>query len=153
PEWRTGQEFRLASSKPFDELAEAQALGINAKVVLVGPFSLALLGKAQGSVDVLTETLPALTEVYTEVIARLAAAGAGWIQLDEPCLVQGRTAEELAALRAVYERLATHKGATKLLVQTYFGHVGDSYEALCNLPVDGIGLDLVRGRSEHLARL
>jgi 5-methyltetrahydropteroyltriglutamate--homocysteine methyltransferase len=153
PEWRAGQAFRLASTKPFDELAEAQAFGINAKVVLVGPFSLALLGKAQDGVDVLNETLPALTEVYAEVITRLATAGAGWIQLDEPCLVQDRTAEELAALRAVYEGLANHKGATRLLVQTYFGHVGDSYEALCNLPVDGIGLDLVRGRSEHRARL
>jgi 5-methyltetrahydropteroyltriglutamate--homocysteine methyltransferase len=153
PEWRAGQVFRLASTKPFDELAEAQALGINTKVVLVGPFSLALLGKAQDGVDVLNETLPALTEVYADVIARLAVAGAGWIQLDEPCLVQDRTGEELAALGAVYERLAPHKGTTKLLVQTYFGHVGDGYEALCNLPVDGIGLDLVRGRSEHLARL
>jgi 5-methyltetrahydropteroyltriglutamate--homocysteine methyltransferase len=153
PEWRTGQLFRLASTKPFDELAEAQAIGINAKVVLVGPFSLALLGKAQDGVDTLNETLPALSEIYADVIERLATAGAEWIQLDEPCLVQDRTDEELAALRAVYERLANHKGATKLLVQTYFGHVGGSYEALAGLPVDGIGLDLVRGRSEHLARL
>jgi 5-methyltetrahydropteroyltriglutamate--homocysteine methyltransferase len=153
PEWRAGQVFRLASSKPFNELDEAQSLGINAKVVLVGPFSLALLGKAQGGVDVLNETLPALTEAYADVIARLAVAGAGWIQLDEPCLVQDRTAEERAALRAMYETLAHHKGTTKLLIQTYFGHVGTSYETLANLPVDGIGLDLVHGRSEHLAQL
>jgi 5-methyltetrahydropteroyltriglutamate--homocysteine methyltransferase len=153
PEWRAGQAFRLASSKPFAELAEAQALGINAKVVLLGPFSLALLGKAHDGVDALHETLPALTEVYADVIARLTVAGAGWIQLDEPCLVQDRTVEELAALRAVYETLAQHKGATKLLVQTYFGHVGASYETLANLPVDGVGLDLVRGRNEHVARL
>jgi len=153
PEWRRDQEFRLASMKPFDELAEAQALGIDTKVVLLGPFSLALLGKAQDGVDALNETLPALTEVYSDVIERLAAAGAGWIQLDEPCLVQDRTAEELAALRIVYEKLAYHQGAMKLLVQTYFGHVGASYETLVNLPVDGVGLDLVRGRSEHLAHL
>jgi 5-methyltetrahydropteroyltriglutamate--homocysteine methyltransferase len=153
PEWRKGQQFRLTSTKPFEELTQAQALGINAKVVLVGPFSLALLGKAQDGVDVLNETLPALSAVYAEVITRLAAAGAEWIQLDEPCLVQDRTAEELAALRVVYEHLASHKGAAQLLVQTYFGHVGASYEILANLPVDGIGLDLVRGRSEHLGHL
>jgi 5-methyltetrahydropteroyltriglutamate--homocysteine methyltransferase len=39
PEWRRGQRFRLASTKPFDEFAEAQALGVAAKPVLVGPFS------------------------------------------------------------------------------------------------------------------
>jgi 5-methyltetrahydropteroyltriglutamate--homocysteine methyltransferase len=30
-------------------------------------------------------------------------------------------------------------------VQTYFGYVGESYEALAGLPVQGIGLDFVRG--------
>jgi len=150
PEWTRGQRFRLASTKPFDELAEARALGLPAKPVLVGPFSLALLGKMHdGGVDPLGEMLDELGTVYAEVIARLAVAGAQWIQLDEPCLVQDRTPEELAALRRVYEHLAAHKGPAKLLVATYFGHVGESYGTLVALPVDGIGLDLVRGRENR----
>jgi 5-methyltetrahydropteroyltriglutamate--homocysteine methyltransferase len=147
PEWHAGQRFRLASTKPFDEFAEARALGIVAKPVLLGPFSLALLGKTRDErADVLGETLPELVAVYGEVLARLAAAGAPWIQLDEPCLVQDRTPDELAALRAAYAALARRKEGAKLVVQTYFGHVGESYETLAALPVDGIGLDFVRGR-------
>jgi 5-methyltetrahydropteroyltriglutamate--homocysteine methyltransferase len=146
PEWRQGQQFRLASTKPFDELAEALALGIDARPVLIGPLSLVLLGKAADEgVELLGETLDGIVRVYGEVIARLAAAGAAWIQLDEPCLAQDRTPEELAALARAYTALAARKGSARLLVQTYFGHVGESYASLASLPVDGIGLDLVRG--------
>lgn len=146
PEWSRGQRFQLASSKPFDELAEAQAQGIVAKPVLIGPFSLALLGKTRDAgIDLLEETLSGIVAVYSEVIARLAGMGASWIQLDEPCLVQDRTPEELAALRRSYETLAAQKGQAKLVISTSFGHVGESYETLCALPVEGIGLDFVRG--------
>lgn len=146
PEWQKGQRFQLASSKPFDEFAEAQAQGLLAKPVLLGPLSLVLLGKArEANLDLLAETLSGIVAVYAEVIARLAAMGASWIQLDEPCLVQDRTPVELAALRRVYEALAARKGQARLVVSTSFGHVGESYEALITLPVDGIGLDFVRG--------
>jgi 5-methyltetrahydropteroyltriglutamate--homocysteine methyltransferase len=146
PEWHAGQRFQISSSKPFDELAEAQAQNIPAKVVLIGPFSLVLLGKAQHEdLDVLGETLAAVSTVYAEIIARLAAMGATWIQLDEPCLVQDRTPAEIAAFRQTYELLAAQKGNAKLLVSTFFGSVNESYETLIALPVDGIGLDFVRG--------
>jgi len=153
PEWRAGQRFRLSSTKPFDELAEAQAQGVPAKPVLVGPLSLVLLGKAQDEgMDLLGETLDGVVAVYGETIERLAAAGAAWIQLDEPCLAQDRSPAELAALRRAYETLATRKGSARLLVETYFGSVGESYTTLAALPVDAIGLDLVRG-PENLALL
>src|SRR5262249_17669259 len=64
---------------------------------------------------------------------------------DEPCLVQDRTPEELAALERAYARLSKAAGAARLWVQTYYGHVGDSYQTLVALPVAAIGLDLVRG--------
>jgi 5-methyltetrahydropteroyltriglutamate--homocysteine methyltransferase len=157
PEWRTGQQFSLASTKPFDEFAEAHALGIDIKPVLVGPFSLALLGKAQdGRVNLLGDILPGLVAVYGNVLDQLAAMGATWIQLDEPCLVQDRTHEELVAFRDAYTELAKHRGQqgqTRLIIQTYFGHVGESYETLADLPIAGIGLDLVRGRDRNLELL
>jgi 5-methyltetrahydropteroyltriglutamate--homocysteine methyltransferase len=146
PEWRAGQHFQLASSKVFDEFVEARAQHIAAKPVLIGPFSLVMLGKAlDEDLDVLGETLAGVSAVYAEVIARLAALGAEWIQLDEPCLVQDRTPEELAALRSTYELLGAQKGQSKLLISTAFGSVDESYETLIGLPVDGIGLDFVRG--------
>ena len=146
PELTAGIPFRLASDKPFTELAEANSAGISAKVVLIGPLSFLLLAKAQsGNVEPLDEMLDHLLPVYSEAISRLAAQGAAWIQLDEPVLVEDRTAEELVALRRAYDVLAAAKGDAKLLVQTYFEHVGESYPVLTGLPVDGIGLDFVRG--------
>src|SRR5262249_21373932 len=154
PKWTVGKPFRIASTKPFADLAEAKALGISANPVLIGPFSLVLLGKPlEAGVDVLGETLPSLVVAYGEVIEQLAAAGAEWIQLDEPTLVQDRTPQELAAFRAAYETLAAKRGQAKLIVQTYFSHVGTSYASLSALPVAGIGLDFVRGRTENLALL
>jgi 5-methyltetrahydropteroyltriglutamate--homocysteine methyltransferase len=155
PEWQVGQRFHLASTKLFDELAEARALDVPAKPVLLGPFSLVLLGKAPDErVDLLGETLAGVVAVYAEVIARLAAAGARWVQLDEPCLVQDRTPAELSAFRQAYGVLARRKGDARLVVQTYFGQVGESYTTLATLPVDGIGLDFVRGpRNLELLRL
>jgi 5-methyltetrahydropteroyltriglutamate--homocysteine methyltransferase len=155
PEWSRGQRFQLASNKPFDEFAEARAQGIPAKPVLIGPFSLVLLGKAQqADLDLLDETLSGVVAVYGEIIARLAAMGADWIQFDEPCLVQDRTPAELAVLRQTYKALAQRKGRAKLIISTMFGNVGESYETLCTLPVDGIGLDFIRGpeNSELLQR-
>ncbi|MDP8908371.1 MAG: 5-methyltetrahydropteroyltriglutamate--homocysteine S-methyltransferase, partial [Chloroflexota bacterium] len=145
PELHADMTFTRASSKPTTEYAEAKAAGVNAKPVLVGPLTFVLLGKAHhANVDRLA-LLERVVPVYAETIAELAAAGAEWIQLDEPVLVQDRTPEELQALTAAYEQLAAAKGDAKLLVQTYFDHVGEAYETLVNLPVDGIGLDFVRG--------
>ena len=146
PEFAPGQTFQLASSKPFDELAEAQAIGVRARPVLLGPLSFLLLGRStQAGFNPLEGLLDALLPVYQEVLRRLSAQGAEWIQLDEPCLTQERSAAELEALRHAYAALSQARGNAKLLVQTYFGHVGEAYQALAGLPVQGIGLDLVRG--------
>ena len=146
PEWHHRQHFRLASTKPFDELAEAETQGITAKPVLIGPLSLVLLGKAQDDqVDLLNETLAGVVAIYAQIITRLVRAGARWIQFDEPCLVQDRTSVELEALRAAYETLATYKGEARFVISTTFGSVGESYPTMTSLPIDGIGLDFVRG--------
>ncbi|UCC49276.1 MAG: 5-methyltetrahydropteroyltriglutamate--homocysteine S-methyltransferase, partial [Gemmatimonadota bacterium] len=85
PEFAAGQSFSLSSSKVFDELAEAREADVNAKPVLLGPVSLILLGKTrEPEFRPLAELLDPLTEVYGQVIARLAGSGAEWIQLDEP---------------------------------------------------------------------
>ena len=72
--------------------------------------------------------------------------GASWVQLDEPSLVVDLTDDDLARFTRLYEALLAHKGGLKVLVQTYFGDVRDSYTTLTSLPIDGIGLDFVEGR-------
>ena len=150
PELGPSTEFSLSSDKPFDEHAEAlEELGIDTVPVLVGPVSLLLLGKSADGVaedfDRLTLLEP-LIEVYGEVLERLAGQGATWVQLDEPCFVEDRPEHELGALRLAYEELAKVQERTRILVKTYFDHAGDAYGVLRDLPVEGIGLDLHRGR-------
>ncbi len=145
PELSSDQAFRLSSEKPFAELAEARAAGIPAKPVLLGPVTFLLLGKpGDDGVDPLS-LLDALLPVYVETIERLAAGGAEWIQLDEPALVLDLTPDQLAAVERAYAALAGAKGTARLLLQTAYGHVGEAYPTLASLPVDGLGLDFVRG--------
>jgi 5-methyltetrahydropteroyltriglutamate--homocysteine methyltransferase len=145
PEFHANTTFSLNGTKPFELLNSAKAAGVKGKVVLVGPLTFLLLGKTHDeSFDALT-LLERLVPVYAEAIKKLADAGAEWIQIDEPILVQDLRGGELEALTYAYERIAAAKGDAKIIIQTYFDHVGDAYDTLVNLPIDGIGLDFVRG--------
>jgi 5-methyltetrahydropteroyltriglutamate--homocysteine methyltransferase len=145
PELAPDQRFRVASAKPFDELAEARTAGIPTRPVLLGPVSYLLLAKpAEAGFEPL-RLLEPLTEVLAEIVRRLADGGAEWIQIDEPCLVQDRSPDEIGALPRAYGVLAEAAGPARLLIQTYFGDVGPAWRTLIDLPVAGIGIDLVRG--------
>jgi len=150
PELGPDTRFSLSSSKPFDEFTEAQqALGISTVPVLIGPVSFLLLAKPGDGVDEDFDHLSLiepLLGVYGEVIERLAEHGAEWVQLDEPCFVMSRDERELDALRLAYEELSKVHERTRLLVKTYFDHVGDAYAVLRETPIDGVGLDFTRGR-------
>ena len=145
PELGPDTRFSMSSSKPFDEFTEAQqALGISTVPVLIGPVSFLLLAKPGDGVDEDFDHLSLiepLLGVYGEVIERLAEHGAEWVQLDEPCFVMSRDERELDALRLAYEELSKVHERTRLLVKTYFDHVGDAYAVLRETPIDGIGLD------------
>ena len=143
PEFGPDTTFRLASSKPFDALAEAE--GANAKVVLVGPLTYLLLGKSDHEGFDPLSLIDQLTDVYVEIVQKLAEQGAAWIQLDEPILVTGVGDAAIGALTRAYSKLADARGSSKLLINTYFDHVADCYEQLVQLPVDGFGFDFLRG--------
>src|SRR5881628_3620930 len=125
PEFDRGQAFRLASTKPVDEFHEAKALGFHTKPVLIGPVTFLLLGKTRAAAFDRLELLDALLPVYGEVLARLAAAGATWVQLDEPSIALDRTPQELAAYGRVYRFLAERAPQLKVLVATYFAGLED----------------------------
>src|SRR5690242_14433219 len=152
PEFEPGQTFRLSSTKPVDEFQEAKALGLQTKPVLIGPVTFLLLGKARTArFDRLT-LLDALLPVYAEVLSRLAAAGATWVQLDEPCLALDRTPAERAAFARAYRFLAERVPKIKMLVATYFAPLDENLPAALELPVAGLHLDAVRaaGRLDAL---
>jgi 5-methyltetrahydropteroyltriglutamate--homocysteine methyltransferase len=145
PELGPETKFSLSSSKPFDEHAEAmEELGIDTVPVLIGPVSFLLLSKPADGVPERFEAvdlIEPLVEVYGEVIERLAEQGATWVQLDEPCFVEDRSEKELDALRLAYEELCKVHERPRILVKTYFDHVGDAYGVLRDLPIEGVGLD------------
>src|SRR2546426_3430242 len=152
PEFEPAQAFRLSSTKPVDEFQEAKALGMETKPVLIGPVTFLLLGKARTArFDRLT-LLDALLPVYAEVLARLVAAGAKWVQLDEPCLALDRTPAERAAFVRAYRFLAERVPKLKSLVATYFAGLDDNLPTALELPVAGLHVDAVRaaGRFEAL---
>ncbi len=144
PEFRADQAFRLASTKAVDEYREAASLGYATRPVLLGPVSYLKLGKAaDGSFDPLS-LLPRLLPVYVEVLRRLAASGAEWVQIDEPCLVLDADAATQAALKQAYGMLAHALPKLRLMLTSYFGGLGDNLGTALALPVSGLHLDLVR---------
>ncbi|WP_276848628.1 5-methyltetrahydropteroyltriglutamate--homocysteine S-methyltransferase, partial [Corynebacterium pyruviciproducens] len=145
PELEASQTIALTGTKPLNQFLEAKEQGIITRPVVVGPFTLFQLAKKEEGLDE-DAVIESLGAAYGELLSQLADAGAHWVQLDEPSLVVDLTDEDLARFTRLYEALLAKKGALKVLVQTYFGDVRDSYDTLTALPIDGIGLDFVEGR-------
>ena len=145
PELHAGSAFALDAAELLAQLAQARALGVAAKPVVLGPLSYLRLGKSRDGCDPLA-LLPRLLPVYTELLAQLSAHGAEWVQLDEPILVTELAPDWQAAFRHAYGTLAA--GPAKLLLATYFGKLLDNLPLACSLPVAGLHLDAVRARSE-----
>ena len=145
PELRSDAVFVPDSTKASGELAEASALGIRTTPALLGPLTLLLRSTpVHAGFDVLG-LLDSLVDAYIEVLSQLERGGATWVRIDEPALVEERSADELAALCRVYQRLADHRDRPKIALSTYFGHVGSAMEYVDDLPVEAVGLDFCRG--------
>jgi 5-methyltetrahydropteroyltriglutamate--homocysteine methyltransferase len=144
PEFVPVQHFTLASTKPIDEFLEAKSLGYHTRPVLLGPVTYLLLGKSRyRSLDPLS-LLPGILPVYQEVLRRLGAAGADWVQIDEPALVLDLDDRARAAFGAAYAILAHGAPTIKMLLTTYFGGLGKNLDTALSLPVAGLHVDLVR---------
>lgn len=146
PELQDGQAFALRGDKPVAQFLEAKALGFNTRPVLLGPVSFLLLSKSVDGSDRLA-LLDRLLPVYAELLGKLKAAGAEWVQMDEPCLVLDQENDHPAAYRQAYAALAGGE-RPRLLLATYFGALGDSLALAASLPVDGLHIDLVRGKEQ-----
>ncbi len=148
PEFQDRTSFRLAATKPFDEFVEALALGIRTKPVLIGPLTYLHLGK---SVDPDFERLTLidrLLPVYVEILQRLEALGAEWVQLDEPILAFELSPDWQAAFLPAYRTLRAAIPKSKLLVATYFGELRENLSLAASLPVDALHLDVTRAAKE-----
>ncbi|XP_022974701.1 5-methyltetrahydropteroyltriglutamate--homocysteine methyltransferase-like [Cucurbita maxima] len=125
-------------------------LGVDTVPVLVGPVSYLLLSKPAKGVDKtfsLLSLLDNILPVYKEVISDLKAAGATWIQFDEPTLVRDLDSHQLQAFSNAYAGLESTLSGLNVLVETYFADVpAEAYKTLTSLKgVTAYGFDLVRG--------
>ena len=148
PEFTKDQQFKLTSEKFLNEYNEAKSLGIETKPVLIGPITYLLVGKEKEAgfnrIDLIDRLLP----VYEEILAKLAAAGAQYVQIDEPYLALDIDADVKALYSKVFEKLAVAAQGIKLVVATYFEALRDNEEVAVNLPVHALHLDLVRGENQ-----
>lgn len=141
PELEADQSFSIAYEQIFDEVSEAQALGYQAKPVLLGPVSYLYLAKAVGNeFDKLT-LLPALLKVYGDILARFAAQGVEWVQLEEPILALELDSDWQEAITSAY--VALQHVEVKILLATYYGTIAHHQTLVSALPVSGLHLDLV----------
>lgn len=145
PEIEDDAEIKLAGTKVFEEFAEAKALGILTKPVVIGPFTFLKLAKFTGRKNRF-DFSDDIAKAYSLLIEKLAASGAAWIQFDEPSLVMDQTSDDVSLFKKLYEEILKAKGNAKVLLQTYFGDIRDCYEEATALDFDGIGLDFVEGK-------
>ncbi|XP_075635056.1 5-methyltetrahydropteroyltriglutamate--homocysteine methyltransferase-like [Castanea sativa] len=150
PELGPEVKFSYASHKAVEEFKEAKALGVDTVPVLVGPVSYLLLSKPAKGVEKsfsLLSLIDKILPVYKEVVAELKAAGATWIQFDEPTLVLDLDAHQLEAFTHAYSALESSLAGLHVVIETYFADIPvAAYKTLTSLKgVAGYGFDLVRG--------
>lgn len=131
--------------KVISEYLEADRQGIKTRPVLIGPYTFLKLA------TYLDDTKPedfvsGIQAAYITLLHTLNQHHVAWLQLDEPALVLEQTKEDLLLFEHLYDGLLPHKNDVKILLQTYFGDVRDSYSKIIQLDFDGIGLDFIEGK-------
>jgi 5-methyltetrahydropteroyltriglutamate--homocysteine methyltransferase len=91
----------------------------------------------------------AIARVLAQEVFELHAAGARFIQIDEPALLDAP--EDLELARRALEMITSGlpPGETETTLATYFGSAKRLGKDLFRLPVDCYGLDLVSGPDDH----
>ncbi|KAJ6827479.1 5-methyltetrahydropteroyltriglutamate--homocysteine methyltransferase 2 [Iris pallida] len=150
PELGPHTKFAYSSHKAVTEYKEAKSLGVDTVPVLIGPVTYLLLSKPAKGVEKsfsLLSLLESVLPIYEEVITELKAAGASWIQLDEPTLILDLEAHQLEAFTKAYTELESSFSGLNVLIETYFADVpAEAYKTITALNgISGFGFDLVRG--------
>ncbi|MFF2488611.1 5-methyltetrahydropteroyltriglutamate--homocysteine S-methyltransferase [Microbacterium sp. NPDC058062] len=165
--------FSLSSDRFARQVAEAKADGFTVRPVVVGPVTLLALAKAavptptpraagasrgaSGRVgpaapqgfDPLSR-LDDLLPVYAELLSALRAAGAEWVQLDEPALVSESLPADAAVLAdaaaRAYAALGVRGDRPAILVAAGYAQLSpQAWTALAAAPIEAIAIDLTRG--------
>ncbi|WP_418004583.1 5-methyltetrahydropteroyltriglutamate--homocysteine S-methyltransferase [Mycobacterium sp. PDNC021] len=151
PEIGPDTAFALNPAKVLAELKDAQAQGISARPVIVGPITFLALSKAVDGAAAPIERLGELLPLYADLLAQLAEAGAEWVQIDEPVLVTDILDNGAELAEQVYTTLAGVAKRPAILIATYFGELGAALPALARTQIEGIAVDFVAGGDQPVA--
>lgn len=151
PEIGPDTPLRFADDTITRRFTDAREWGYVTRPVLVGPVTYLALAKADPATpdfDPLTRIDEAV-DAYAQALASLHAAGAPWVQLDEPALTSdnlSRSRAELGELAArVYKRLAAATGRPQILLTTPYGDASHAVGALAKTGVEALHVDTLRG--------
>jgi 5-methyltetrahydropteroyltriglutamate--homocysteine methyltransferase len=159
PEIDPETNFALTSTRIVEEFEYALANGVETRPYIVGPVTFLLLSKASDDAPAGFSPLSRLEDVlpvYTALLQKLAAAGASWVQLDEPALVvdQDTPAVEIqAAVARSYEALAAAAQRPQLFVSTPYGALNGQLGTLAATGIDALHLDVFKGEVPSAAAL
>ena len=156
PEIGPQTPISLTDNTIVRQFTDALSWGYVTRPVLVGPVTYLALAKASTDAPKGFDPLSRIDEVvaaYADVLRALAAAGAPWVQLDEPALVSdnlGHPRAELAKTAGrAYRTLAGAQAGVErpaILVTTPYGDGTGAVAALAASGVEAIHVDAGRGR-------
>jgi 5-methyltetrahydropteroyltriglutamate--homocysteine methyltransferase len=107
PEIGPGTVFDLHIEALVAEHAEARALGLRARPVVVGPYTLLSFAKPEAGspqgFDPL-DRLDDLVGVYVDLLTALHKEGVEWVQIDEPAAAATLGSGQVTAVQSAYDR-------------------------------------------------
>lgn len=150
PELEDDTVIRLSGNKLWEEYAEAKAIGIETKPVVIGAYTLLKLCRYTGKKSA-DDYLDEVIRAYQDLLKKCEEYQIAWVQFDEPSLVQDLEKEDLLLFHKIYDAILpsavqADTSQCHILLQTYFGDVRDIYPDLIKMSFAGIGLDFIEGK-------
>lgn len=145
PEVEDDTVIQLSGNKLVDEYAEAKALGIETKPVVIGAYTMLRLCRFTGK-KLALDYVEDIISAYQNLVKKCEENQIAWVQFDEPALVWDMEESDIALFHKIYDGILSCKKHSHILLQTYFGDVRDIYQDLIQMPFDGIGLDFIEGK-------
>jgi 5-methyltetrahydropteroyltriglutamate--homocysteine methyltransferase len=142
PEIGKSTLFNLNSHIPLTAFELGKKEGIITKPVILGPVSFLLLSKSPDEGFQPLKMLQELLPLYEQLFSRLKAAGAEWLQLDEPYLSLELSDLGLSAFGEFFEYFGKIVDRPKIILTTYFADPSINLPLLQQSPFEGIHLDL-----------
>lgn len=151
PEIGEDTPINYASRALVERFIEAKEWGYVTRPVIVGPVTYLALAKTEGDARFAPfDRLDDVVAVYRELLADLADAGVQWVQIDEPALVSDNLALSRDQITQKVVEVTTELSALerrpKILLALPYGDSSVAVEELSATGVDGLAIDVVRGR-------